>query len=75
MVGYKDRPHRHTDALPARALVSFERSKRSHSREGGNPFSKLLETWAQATWIPAFAGITALQKRSQAANDTGTPAR
>ena len=34
--------------------------RRTHSRESGNPFSKLLETGSQAKWIPAFAGMTAL---------------
>ena len=53
-------------------LVSFERSKRGHSREGGNPLCLTPCFQQLRKWIPAFAGMTALQERFQAANDTST---
>ena len=34
-------------------------SKHCHSREGGNPLRRLLETEYRGSWIPAFAGMTA----------------
>jgi hypothetical protein len=57
------------------ALLSFEHLKRSHSREGGNPFWKLFETQRQAQWIPAVAGMTAFPKAVCTRQMTPVPER